>query len=112
MSKKHPKPIPPILSGKCGPHVSRPIQFVGKIKSVEPIREGGYSLALGRDTRISLPGVAPDWMVAGAYVRFLFNQPDGTDRIELMGKAEAEYFAKMEAEYANKDPFAADYGTT
>jgi len=112
MSKKHPKPIPPILSGKCGPHVRRPIEFVGKIKSIEPIREGGYSLALGRDTRISLPGVAPDWMVAGAYVRFLFNQQNGKNGIALLSADEAEYFAKMEAEYANKDPFAADYGTT
>lgn len=112
MSKKQPKPIPPISSVKCGPHVSRPIEFAGKISSVEPICEGSYSLSVGKDTHLSLPGVPPEWMVPGAYVRFLFNQPDGTDRIELLDKAESEYFAKLEAEHANQNPFAADYGTT
>lgn len=51
-------------------------------------------------------------MVPGAYVRFLLNQPDGTARIELLGKAEAEHLAKLEAQHANQNPFAADYATT
>ena len=112
MSRKHPKPIPPISSVKCGLHVIRPIEFLGKISSVEPICEGSYSLSVGKDTHLSLPGVPPEWMVSGAYVRFLLNQPDGTARIELLGKAEAEHLAKLEAQHANQNPFAADYATT
>ena len=112
MSKKHPKPIPPITSSECSPYVSIPIEFVGRVVSVKPICAGSYSLTVGRDTHLSLPGVAPDWMVPGVYVRVLFNQPDGTDRIELLGKAESEHFANLEAQHANQNPFAAHNGTT
>lgn len=107
MSKKQPNSIPPILSSECGPYVKRAIEFAGKIASVEPICEGSYSLSIGKDTHFSLPGVPPEWMVPGAYVRFLFNQPDGTDRIELLSKAESEHLANLEAQHANQNPFAA-----
>ena len=87
------------------------IDMAGKIASVQPICTGSYLLAVGKAMMFTLPGVPPEWMVPGAYVRFLFNQPDGTDRIELMGKAEAEHLAKLEAQYANQNPFAVGYGT-
>ena len=86
--------------------------MAGKIASVQPICTGSYLLAVWKAMMFTLPGVPPEWMVPDAYVRFLFNQPDGTDRIELMGKAEAEHLAKLEAQHSNQNPFAAHHGTT
>lgn len=112
MSKKrHHKPIPPIRSNECGPYVSIPIEFVGKIVSVEPICAGSYSLTVGRDTHISLLGVAPDWMTPGAYIRILLDSDTG-DKIKLLSDKEAEVFRKAEAKYANENPFTAEHGTT
>lgn len=92
------------------------IDMAGKIVRVQPICSGSYLLTVGKAMILTLPGVPPEWMVPGAYVRFLFNQPDGTDRIELLGKAESEHFANgeaiLEAQYANQNPFAAHHGTT
>jgi len=104
MSKKHPAPIPPISSSECGPYVSRPIEFVGRVVTVEPICAGSYSLTVGRDTRLSLPGVAPDWMVPGVYVRVSLNHLKG-GKIELLSDAASELIRKAEAQHANQNPF-------
>ena len=107
MSKKQPNSIPPILSSECGPYVKRAIEFAGKIASVEPICEGSYSLTVGRDTHLSLPGVAPDWMVPGVYVRVSLNHLKG-GKIELLSDAASELIRKVEAQHAIQSPFAAD----
>jgi hypothetical protein len=111
MSKKHPKPVPLIPSSECGPYVNGSIEFVGKIVSVEPICAGSYSLAVGKGTRLSLPGVAPDWMVPGAYVRVSLNHLKG-GKIELLSDAASALIRKAETQHANQNPFASDYGTT
>jgi hypothetical protein len=111
MSKKHPKPVPPIPSSECGPYVNRPIDFVGKVVSVEPICAGSYSLTVGRDTRLSLLGVAPYWMVPGVYVRVSLNHLKG-GKIELLSDAASELIRKAEAQHGKQNPFASDYGTT
>ena len=103
-----PSPAP---TSECGPYVSRPIDFVGKVVFVEPICTGSYSLTVGRDTHLSLPGVAPDWMVPGVYVRVSLNHLKG-GKIELLSADEAEHLANLEAQHANKNPFAAHHGTT
>lgn len=51
-------------------------------------------------------------MVPGVYVLVSLNQPNGKDGIALLSEQESEYFAKLEAEHANQNPFAADYATT
>jgi len=71
------RPIPSILSSECSAYHLKHIEFVGRVISVEPICAGSYSLTVGRDTRLSLPGVAPEWMVSGVYVRVSLNHLKG-----------------------------------
>lgn len=103
------RPTLSISSSECSAYHLKEIEFVGRVVSVEPICAGSYSLTVGRDTHLSLPGVAPDWMVPGVYVRVSLNHLKG-GKIELLSEAASELIRK--AEHAIQNPFAADYGTT
>lgn len=104
-------PISPISSSECSTYHLKQIEFVGRVVSVEPICAGSYSLTVGRDTHLSLPGVASDWMVPGVYVRVSLNHLKG-GKIELLSDAASELIRKAEAQHPNQNPFAAHHGTT
>jgi hypothetical protein len=89
-----------------------PIEFVGRVVSVEPICSGSYSLTIGKGTDISLSGIPPDWMVPGVYVRILLNPQGGNVRIELLSDSESEPIRRLEAENEGQNPFAPQHGTT